>query len=180
VRAVDRLHRWSEEFADLAERSPQTEAVHQRRAMIFEQLDQLTSRARLLQRSLAACYVSLGFFVATSAAIAVVALGGLFQAEWQRVAILPVILSLAGAGALFYSCLLLVREAGLALRSTDEEMDYLWSQGMRNAPEDLIARLEARRKGLPGLRRLDPRLQAAALRGLGPRFVREEPDGDIE
>jgi hypothetical protein len=79
VRAVDRLHRWSEEFVDLAERSPQTEAVRQRRAMIFEQLDQLTSRARLLQRSLAACYVSLGLFVPTSAAIAVVALGGCFR-----------------------------------------------------------------------------------------------------
>ena len=90
------------------------------------------------------------------------------------------VLSLAGAGALFYSRHLLVREARLALRSTDEEMDYLWSQGMRNAPEDLVARLEARRKGLPGLRRLDPRLQAAALRGLGPRFGREEPEGDIE
>jgi hypothetical protein len=46
--------------------------------MIFEQLDQLTSRARLLQRSLA-----------TSAAIAVVAIGGLLELEWQLAATAP-------------------------------------------------------------------------------------------
>jgi hypothetical protein len=78
VRAVDRLHRWSEEFADLADRAPQTEAVKLRRAMLFEQLDQLTSRARPLQRSLA-----------TSAAIAVVAIGGLLELEWQLAATAP-------------------------------------------------------------------------------------------
>jgi hypothetical protein len=176
VRATDRLHDWSAEFAALAALDEQTQSTRERRTMIFDQLDQLTSQARLLQRSLASCYVSLGLFVTTSVAIAVVALAGMLGLEWRSLAALPVVLSLLGAGALFYCCVLLVAEARRALRATDEEMDYLWQQGMRNAPEELLERFRARRRS--GLGRLEPRLLAAVLRELEWHAAPPQPEGD--
>ena len=38
----------------------------ERRALIFTQLDRQTSRARLIQRAMAAYYTALGIFVATT------------------------------------------------------------------------------------------------------------------
>jgi hypothetical protein len=67
----------------------------------------------------------------------------------------PVALGLLGAGALFYSCLLLVAEARRALRTTHREMDFLWQEGKRYAPQDLLARWEERRR--TDLWRFDPR-----------------------
>ncbi len=144
-RTVDRLYHWSAEFEELAEESMETADAHQRREMIFQQLDQLTSRTRLLQRSLAASYLSLGLFVATSVAIGVAAVAMLLYFEWQYLAVLPLVLGLLGAGCLFYGCLLLVAEAQLALKGTDREMDFVWQQGKRYAPQELIARRERRR-----------------------------------
>jgi hypothetical protein len=145
-RMIDRLYHWSAEFEALAEESPETEETRQRRAMIFQQLDQLTSRTRLLQRSLAASYLALGLFVATSVAIGLAAGAGLLEYEWRYVALLPIVLGLLGAGCLFYGCLLLVGEAGMALRSTEGEMDFMWQQGKRYAPKELLRRREARRR----------------------------------
>ena len=48
----------------------------ERQASIFQQLDKLTSRARLLQRCMVTFYLSLGMFVATSVAIGIVAFTG--------------------------------------------------------------------------------------------------------
>jgi hypothetical protein len=145
-RTVDRLYRWAAEFEALAEESPETEATRERRAMIFQQLDQLTSRARLLQRSLAVCYLSLGLFVATSVAIALAAGAGLLEYEWRYLALLPIGLGLLGAGCLFYGCLLLVTEARMALSATHGEMDFVWQQGKRYASRELLARRTRRRR----------------------------------
>ena len=145
-RTVDRLYYWSEEFAAHADETPETEETRERRAMIFEQLDQLTSRTRLLQRSLAACYLSLGFFVATSVAIALAAGVGLLEYEWRLIALLPIGLGLLGAGSLFFGCVLLVTEAQMALRATEREMDFMWRQGQRYAPKELLARRERARR----------------------------------
>jgi hypothetical protein len=146
IRVEDRLYVWYAEFATLAEESPQTEALRERRALLYEQLDQLTSRARLLQRSLTACYVSLGLFVATSATLGGVAITGALGLELERVGLLPILLSMLGAGSLFYGCVLLVVEARLALLTTHGEMDFLWREGQRYAPQDVLARREARRR----------------------------------
>src|SRR5918992_1190644 len=62
----------------------------ERRAVIFLQLDKLTSRARLLQRCMTIFYVALGLFVATSVAIGAVAFAG------GRFTWLPVALGLGG------------------------------------------------------------------------------------
>ena len=140
-RVEDRLRDWSAEFAALAEEAPAAgEATRERRAMIFDQLDLLTSRARLLQRCLSACYLALGLFIGTSVTIGLAGVAWMFAHEYIVVSALPIVLSLVGAGWLFYGSFLLVAEARLALRTTDKEMDFLWRQGQRYASADLLER----------------------------------------
>jgi len=104
----------------------------ERQTVIFEQLDKLTSRARLLQRSMVVFYLALGMFVATSVAIGVMAFIN------PRYNVIPVILGLAGACFLFYGSMLLIFEARLALSTIHLEMDFIWRQSKRAAPAELV------------------------------------------
>ena len=70
------------------------EATRERRAMIFDQLDLLTSRARLLQRCLSACYLALGLFIGTSVTIGLAGVAWMFAHEYIVVSALPIVLSL--------------------------------------------------------------------------------------
>jgi hypothetical protein len=102
----------------------------ERRALIFDQLDKLTSRARLLQRSITALYSSLGIMVGTSVAIGLVAVVGRYLwIQW-----IPIALTLIGIGFLFYSSILLIFEARLALVGVHAEMDFLWRLGQQYRP----------------------------------------------
>src|ERR1700730_15635263 len=75
-RVVDRVRGLSEKLEDISSQDPQTDLIKERQAAIFEQLDKLTSRARILQRCMVTFYLSLGAFVATSVAIGIVAVAG--------------------------------------------------------------------------------------------------------
>jgi hypothetical protein len=145
-RTVDRLYHWSSELEKLAGTSTETTALRERRAMIFQQLDHQTSQARLLQRSLAACYLALGLFVATSVAIGLAAVAMQLELQWRYLALLPLGLGLLGAGCLFYGCLLLVAEAQMALTATEGEMDFVWQQGRSYVPNELVARRARRQR----------------------------------
>jgi hypothetical protein len=114
--------------------------------MIFQQLDHQTSQTRLLQRSLAACYLALGLFVATSVAIGLAAVAAQLDIQWWYLALLPLGLGLFGAACLFYGCLLLVAEARMALTATEGEMDFVWQEGQRYVPQELLARRARRRR----------------------------------
>jgi len=129
-RVVDRVRALSDRLEDM---SGDTESSHERKAVIFDQLDKLTSRARILQRSMVAFYLGLGMFVATSVAIGVVAL-----ADKPRYTIVPVIFGIAGACFLFYGSMLLIFEARLALSTIHAEMDYVWRQTKRVAPAEIV------------------------------------------
>ena len=73
-RVVDRVRALSDRLEEMAS-NPESEAnSRERQAVIFEQLDKLTSRARILQRSMVTFFLCLGMFVATSVAIGVVAI----------------------------------------------------------------------------------------------------------
>ena len=100
--------------------------------MIFDQLDKLTSRSRLLQRGLTTFYVAVAVFVATSVAIGLVAISG------TRYSWIPVVLGLIGACFLFYGSILLIFEARLALSTTHAEMDFLWGISKRYVPPELL------------------------------------------
>jgi len=94
----------------------------------------MTSRARILQRSMVVFYLATGMFVATSVAIGVVAV----IPSSPRYNLVPVIVGLVGACFLFYGSMLLIFEARLALSTIHAEMDFIWSHSTRVAPADLV------------------------------------------
>lgn len=130
-RVVDRVRALSDKLEELAEKHDAE--TNERQAIIFAQLDKLTSRARILQRSMVAFYLALGLFVATSVAIGVVAIAGNPRYNW-----VPVVVGLIGACFLFYGSMLLIFEARLALSTIHAEMDFIWRQTKRVAPADLV------------------------------------------
>ncbi len=133
-RVVDRVRALSDVFEELAESDEEIALMEDRRAMIFNQLDKLTSRARVLQRSMTVFNFALGLFVATSVAIGVVAFVG------SRFSAVPVVLGLVGASCLFYGSMTLIAEARLAGASLRAEMDFIWRLGKHYAPAELADR----------------------------------------
>ena len=130
-RVVDRVRALADKLEELAQK-PASEAG-ERQAVIFDQLDKLTSRARILQRAMVSFYLCLGMFVATSVAIGVVAIVG-----QQRYTLVPVGFGIIGACFLFYGSILLIFEARLALSTIHAEMDFIWSQTTKVAPAELV------------------------------------------
>ena len=131
-RVVDRVRSLSDRLQSLSDDELKVDLVEEKRAMLFDQLDKLTSRSRLLQRALTTFYLAVGVFVATSVAIGVVSF---FGARW---AVIPVALGLTGACFLFYGSMLLVFEARLALSTTHAEMDFIWRTSKRLVPQELV------------------------------------------
>ena len=141
-RVVDRVRTLSDRFEELAHAQSGLELIEERRAVIFDQLDKLTSRARLLQRSMTVFYMTLGLLVATSVAIGVIAFVG------ARYSWIPVGMGLLGASFLFYGSVLLIFEARLALSTTRVEMDFLWRLGQHYAPAELVEQHRSQRARL--------------------------------
>jgi len=138
-RVVDRVRALSDRLRQLAANDEQPEFFEEERAMLYDQLDKLTSRSRLLQRALTTFYLAVGVFVATSVAIGGVAF---FYsrgfAAGARGAWIPVVMGLIGAVFLFYGSMLAVFEARLALSTTHAEMDFIWRITKRVMPKELV------------------------------------------
>jgi hypothetical protein len=132
-RVVDRVRSLSDRLETMTERNDRSEAATERQKLIFQQLDKLTSRARVLQRCMVTFYLSLGMFVATSVAIGIVPFTGN-----PRYNFVPVVLGLAGACFLFYGSVLLIFEARLALSTIHGEMDFIWQQSKRSTPPEIV------------------------------------------
>ena len=132
-RVVDRVRGLADRLEDMSARGESGPALLERQASIFQQLDKLTSRARILQRCMVTFYLSLGMFVATSVAIGVMPFTGN-----QRYSMIPVGLGLAGACFLFYGSVLLILEARLALSTIHGEMDFIWRQTKRATPAEIV------------------------------------------
>ncbi|MDX6694170.1 MAG: hypothetical protein QOF02_1773 [Blastocatellia bacterium] len=131
-RVVDRVRALSDRLEELALTGQQREFFDERRAMIFSQLDKLTSRARILQRSMVTFYLALGIFVSTSVAIGVVAVTS------ARYEFIPVVMGLVGACFLFFGSILLIGEARLALGTIHSEMDFVWRLSKEYVPAELV------------------------------------------
>jgi uncharacterized protein (DUF2062 family) len=134
-RVVDRVRMLIERFEETMKTQEAVEGVEmfeERRSFLFNQLDKLTTRTRLLQRSMRVFYLALGVFVATSVAIGLVAAAGHPSYAW-----FPVVLGLSGACGLFYGSVLLIRESRIAQESLNAEMDFIWKLGRALAPPDL-------------------------------------------
>jgi hypothetical protein len=132
-RVVDRVRSLADRFEEMGGGNAEDVTLpDERRAVIFLQLDKLTSRARILQRCMTVFYVALCLFVATSVAIGAVAFAGISY-SW-----LPVALGLGGATFLFYGSVLLIFEARLALSTIMAEMDFIWQLSRHHAPAELV------------------------------------------
>jgi hypothetical protein len=132
-RVVDRVRTLIDRFEEIVKSGADVELYEERRAATFEQLDRLTTRSRLLQRSMTVFYLTLGVFVATSVSIGLVA-----AVPWRAgYAFIPIVLGLVGSCGLFYGSLLLVHEARLAQAALNAEMDFIWKLGRALAPPDL-------------------------------------------
>src|SRR2546430_4139761 len=131
-RIVDRVRSLSDRLRHLGDGNENAEFFEEEHVMLYDQLDKLTSRSRLLQRALTTFYLAVGVFVATSVAIGVVAFFG------ARGAWVPVAMGLIGAFFLFYGSMLLVFEARLALSTTHAEMDFIWRTSKRFVPRELV------------------------------------------
>ena len=133
-RVTDRVRLLIDRFEEMmrSQHDEGLEMFEERRAATFDQLDRLTTRSRLLQRSMTVFYLALGVFVATSVAIGLVAAVGQAIYSW-----VPVVLGLVGSCGLFYGSLLLVFEARLAQAALNAEMDFIWKLGRALAPPDL-------------------------------------------
>lgn len=131
-RVVDRVRSLSDRLRTLTREEEQNELFEEERAVLYDQLDKLTSRSRLLQRAMTSFYLAVGVFVATSVAIGIVAFFS------GRVAWVPVALGLVGACFLFYGSMLAIFEARLALTTTHAEMDFIWRITKRVVPKELV------------------------------------------
>ncbi|HEX8495036.1 MAG TPA: DUF2721 domain-containing protein [Pyrinomonadaceae bacterium] len=131
-RVVDRVRSLSDRLEELAHAGEVLELFDERRAVIYTQLDKLTSRARILQRCMVTFYWALGIFVATSVAIGIVAASG------ARYHFIPVVMGLIGACFLFYGSILLISEARLALGTIHLEMDFIWRLSKEFVPSELV------------------------------------------
>ncbi|HEY8186475.1 MAG TPA: DUF2721 domain-containing protein [Pyrinomonadaceae bacterium] len=130
-RVVDRVRTLLDKLEELAQTRLEDK---ERQGMIFDQLDKLTSRARILQRAMVTFYLATGMFVATSVAIGIV---GVIPTS-PRYNLVPVIVGLGGAFFLFYGSMLLIFEARLALSTIHAEMDFVWQQSTKMAPSELV------------------------------------------
>src|SRR5215212_5702534 len=137
-RVVDRVRSLSDKLEELAHAEKEIELLTERREVIFNQLDRLTSRARILQRAMTVFYLALGIFVSTSVAIGIVAVSSI-RYSW-----LPVVVALLGASCLFYGSMLLIFEARLALSTIHMEMDFSWRFTKHFAPPELVKKHKPR------------------------------------
>jgi hypothetical protein len=106
----------------------------------FDLLDKVTSRARILQRAMAAFYIALAIFVLTSVSIGIVGILGLVR--W-----IPIPIGLIGILYTFYGSLLMIKEAKMATITINSEMDYTWEIAKKLAPSDIVSRYTLNKSG---------------------------------
>ncbi len=129
-RVADRVRALSDKLEEISHGESKPEHYRERLRTIFAQLNKLTSRARILQRSIIVFYTALGMFVATSIAVGIVAVSG------SQYSFLPVAAGFVGACLLFYGSITLIYEARLSLATINAEMDFVWYLAKYHAPDE--------------------------------------------
>jgi Protein of unknown function (DUF2721) len=86
--------------------------------MILDQMERLSQRANMLQRTLSNFYIASGLFVLTSVALGVVAV---INSGFTWV---PVVLGITGVIFLLYGCVLLVFEIRVSRSTLQREIDF--------------------------------------------------------
>ena len=117
-RVVDRIRALN----DMAEALPDgvaTEDVVDKRALIADQIGWHMQRLQLLQSTIVTLYTAIGLLVAASLTVGLSA-----STRWQ-LGWIPVALGFGGAFALLIAATRLVREARLAVKGAQVELDYV-------------------------------------------------------
>ena len=132
-RVIDRARELERRLSELitAEDKDKITLYSRRLEVVFELLDKVTTRTRILQRALLVFYSSLAVFVLTSLTIGVVGL--LNQYTW-----LPIPVGLFGILFVFYGSILMMREALVATATTNAEMDITWELANKIAPKEIV------------------------------------------
>jgi hypothetical protein len=130
-RVIDRTRVLSERFQEIAANPQKDEMFEERRLLIFTQLDRQTSRARLIQRAMAAYYTALGTFVATTVSIAI------FSAAARNFTWIAVLAGVVGTLFMLYGSVLLIIESRMALSAIVSEMDFVRKVSQKYAGEGL-------------------------------------------
>lgn len=134
-RVIDRARELERRLNELimTENKAEIPLYSRRIEAVFDLLDKVTTRSRLLQRSLFIFYCSLVMFVLTSLVIGVVGLVNLY--EW-----LPIPIGLVGILFVFYGSILMMQESRMATATTNAEMDVTWEIAQEIAPQDIVER----------------------------------------
>ncbi|MCB1025451.1 MAG: DUF2721 domain-containing protein [Acidobacteria bacterium] len=99
--------------------------------VVFDLLDKVTTRTRMLQKALFVFYCSLVMFVLTSLTIGVVGL--LSHYTW-----IPIPIGLIGMLFVFYGSIMMMQESRLATATTNAEMDITWQIATEIAPKEIV------------------------------------------
>lgn len=139
-RVIDRVRQLEERLSELIylEDKDEVPLYDKRVEVIVDLLDKVTSRARILQRAMAAFYYGLGMFVLTSVTIAVAAFFNTYRT-------LPIPMGVVGIMFLFYGTILMIRETRMATATVNAEMDFTWSLAREVAPKEVAVKYQ--RKG---------------------------------
>ena len=157
-RVIDRVRVLSDRFQEIAAHPEKDDMFEERRMLIFTQLDRQMSRARLIQRAMAAFYTALGVFVASSVAIAVM------SAAARNFTWIAVVLGLIGSMFMLYGSSLLIVESRMALSAIITEMDFVSKVSRRYAGKELADRPAAAPS--PGWVERSSQLSRSAVTGL--------------
>lgn len=132
-RVIDRARELESRLNELITTKDKSEIpLYSRRIeVVFELLDKVTTRSRMLQKALFVFYCSLVMFVLTSLTIAVVGL--LNHYAW-----IPIPVGLIGMLFVFYGSIMMMQESRLATSTTNIEMDITWEIATQIAPPEIV------------------------------------------
>jgi hypothetical protein len=132
-RVIDRARELEHRLHELITADDKEAIMMYRRRIevVFELLDKVTTRSRILQKALFLFYCSVATFVLTSLTIGVVGLLG--QYVW-----IPIPVGLVGILFVFYGSILMMGEARMATETTNAEMDITWEIAKEIAPKEIV------------------------------------------
>lgn len=132
-RVIDRVRELELRLAEMIDNEEKSAITmyYQRLGTVFDLIDKVTSRARLLQRAMVVFYYGLGCFALTSVSIGAVGLLDFYR--WM-----PIAIGMIGIGYLTYGSFLLILEAKLARDTVNTEMDFTWQLARKVAPKEIV------------------------------------------
>lgn len=118
-KALERARRMWEQMLHFPEVEGHSELEDEAKSHLSSLIKKVSRRARLLQKAMIVLYITLSLFVGTSVAIGFIALAG-STTYW-----IPMALEIAGIALMFYSTVILIIEARIAVLSVKQETSFV-------------------------------------------------------